>query len=138
MASPRLGSGFGPSALIDRFGAFSTRGERCDVVEPVDLVARDALGNRLVVPDARFFRSSGTSVSAASTFFPGSAVRASFHVNIEPRGERETLKSPGQTRLPRAQSGSMERPCAPDEPYFFFFAFFFFDFLKPTLPELVP
>ena len=30
-----------------------------------------------------------------------------------------------------------EAALAPGEPYFFFFAFFF-DFLKPTLPELVP
>ena len=94
----------------------------------------------VVVPDARFlplFRK----VSAASAwYFPGSAIRASFQVNIEPRGEPETWKSPGQIQLPRAQSGSMERPCARDESrgYFFFFAFFFFDFLNPTLPELVP
>ena len=88
---------------------------------------------------AHDFAASERLVSAARAwYFAGSAILASFHVTIEPRGERETWKSPGQIQLPRAQLRPMERPCAPDEPYFFFFAFFFFDFLKPTLPELVP
>ena len=51
-------------------------------------------------------------------------------------GTQETVR--GKSSCPGLRPGPMERPCAPEEAYYFafFLPFFFFDFLKPTLPAL--
>ena len=55
--------------------------------------------------------------------------------DVDPRGDRQTQKSPGQLELPRTEIRPTERPYAPDEScYFFSFLGFLAFFLMPAPP----